>query len=682
MSKPVGTLKILDTNLVLLDQHGTRVWWTNRTSTNLMKSLVTGELLDSGNFVLRYFNNDSSTGCLWQSFDFPTDALVSNMKLGFDAKSNINRVLESWRSSDDPSSGEFTYGVERHELVQSVTRKKGLPTFRSEPWKIKNESGNFTYVTYNITVTREEATYFFTVTNKTFFSILRLSYNGVLKRSTWVPKPQQLWKRVDRILPHDACGLYNKCGPNGICDTSRSRICGCIHGFKPRDQEAWGFQDWTGGCMRKTKLNCSGDGFEKLRKMKLPDITKSIVDMTIGLKECKEKCNRNCNCTAFANPDMQNSCVIWVGEILDLRKSMIAGQDLFVRLAATDIWNLQCVPMELVKVVKATENFSDCNKIGKGGYGIVYKGILPDGQAIAAKRLLVRSAHGIEGFTNEVNLIASVQHVNLVQLLGYCFEGEEMILLFELMENSSLDTYIFDKTKSYKIDWEKRWDITNGIARGLLYLHQDSRYRILHRDLKPSNILLDKDMVPKISDFGMAKLFARDETEATSTTNMVGTFGYMPPEYAIDRICSVKSDVFSFGVLLLEIIAGKRNNEFLYYNEESLLFYIWKLWLEGKGLDIVDPVIVDSSSTFRPSEVLRCIHIGLLCVQESKDNRPLMSSVMLMLTSDKTEMNQPERPGSFVIRNRFVIGSSSSNLPNKETCTPFDIADWTPVSAG
>lgn len=117
----------------------------------------------------------------------------------------------------------------------------------------------------------------------------------------------------------------------------RSGNCDCIHGFEPRDQEAWGFQDWTGGCMRKTQLNCSGDG---LRKMKLPDITKSIVDMAIGLKECKEKCNRNCNCTAYANPDMQNSCVIWVGEILDLRKSMIAGQDLFVRLAATDVCKL------------------------------------------------------------------------------------------------------------------------------------------------------------------------------------------------------------------------------------------------------------------------------------------------------------------------------------------------------
>lgn len=143
-------------------------------------------------------------------------------------------------------------------------------------------------------------------------------------------------------------------------------------------------------------------------------------------------------------------------------------------------------------------------------------------------------------------------------------------------------------------------------------------------------------------------------------------------------------------ILILQFYVSLTNQVVLFFSffliDQNALFFffeqIWKLWLEGKGLDIVDPVIVDSSSTFRPSEVLRCIHIGLLCVQETKDNRPLMSSVMLMLTSDKTEMNQPERPGSFVIRNRFVIGSSSSNLPNKETCTPFDIADWTPVSAG
>ncbi|KAG7572045.1 PAN/Apple domain [Arabidopsis suecica] len=601
-----------------------------------MKSLVTGELLDSGNFVLRYINND---GVLWQSFDFPTDVLVSGMKFGWDAKSNINRVLKSWRSLSDPSPGEYTYGVERHELAQSFIRKKGVPTFRSDPWKTKNdveyESGNLTYTTYRITVTKEEATYFFSITNESFFSILRMSYSGVLKRSTWIPKPQQMWKRLDSLLPRDTCGLYNKCGAYGLCDTNTSPNCVCIHG-----------------------LNCSRDGFEQLRTMKLPDITKSIVDRSIGLEECHGKCIGNCNCTAYANTDMQNGgsgCVIWVEEILDLRKNAIAGQDLFVRLAATDIsknkrklsskviilivgvgivlllgvifilfciWKrkkrmptrviaplpiggLQCAPMELEHIVNATEKFSDCNKIGQGGFGIVYKGILLDGQAIAAKRLLKRSAQGIEGFITEVKLIASVQHINLVKLVGYCFEGGEMILLFEYLENSSLDTYIFDKTQSSKLDWEKRLDITNGIARGLLYLHQDSRYRILHRDLKPSNILLDKDMVPKISDFGMAKLFKRDETEA-SITKMIGTFGYMAPEYVIDRKYSVKSDVFSFGVLVLEVISGKRNAEF-YLNEETLLSYIWRHWKEGKGLEIVDPVIVDSSSTFRPHEVLRCI---------------------------------------------------------------------------
>ncbi|CAH8263397.1 unnamed protein product [Arabidopsis lyrata] len=402
-----------------------------------------------------------------------------------------------------------------------------------------------------------------------------MSYSGVLKRYTWIPKPQQMWKRLDSLLPRDTCGLYNRCGAYGLCDTNTSPNCVCIHGFQPRDKEAWDLHDWTGGCTRKTPLNCSRDGFEQLRTMKLPDITKSIVDRSIGLKECHGKCIGNCNCTAYANTDMQNGgsgCVIWVEEILDLRKNAIAGQDLFVRLAATDIWGLQCAPMDLEHIVNATEKFSDCNKIGQGGFGIVYKGILLDGQAIAAKRLLKRSAQGIEGFITELKLIASFQHINLVKLVGYCFEGGEMILLFEYLENSSLDTYIFDKTQSSKLDWEKRLDITNGIARGLLYLHQYSRYRILHRDLKPSNILLDKDMVPKISDFGMVKLFKRDETEA-STTKMIGTFGYMAPEYVIDRKYSVKSDVFSFGVLVLEVISGKRNAEF-YLNEETLLSYV------------------------------------------------------------------------------------------------------------
>ncbi|EFH56859.1 S-locus glycoprotein family protein, partial [Arabidopsis lyrata subsp. lyrata] len=153
------------------------------------------------------------------------------MKFGWDAKSNINRVLKSWRSLSDPSPGEYTYGVERHELAQSFIRKKGVPTFRSDPWKTKNdveyESGNLTYTTYRITVTKEEVTYFFSITNESFFSILRMSYSGVLKRYTWIPKPQQMWKRLDSLLPRDTCGLYNRCGAYGLCDTNTSPNCVC-----------------------------------------------------------------------------------------------------------------------------------------------------------------------------------------------------------------------------------------------------------------------------------------------------------------------------------------------------------------------------------------------------------------------------------------------------------------------
>ncbi|CAA7040361.1 unnamed protein product [Microthlaspi erraticum] len=239
-----------------------------------------------------------------------------------------------------------------------------------------------------------------------------------------------------------------------------------------------------------------------------------------------------------------------------------------------------------------------------------------------------------------------------------------MILVFEFLENFSLDNYLFDKTKSALLNWEKRLRITNGIARGLLYLHQDSRCRMIHRDLKPSNILLDKDMIPKIADFGMATLFESDGAEA-SNTSVAGTYGYMSPEYAIDMICSVKSDVFSFGVLVLEMISGKKNSDFFHTDEESLLNYVWRNWKEGKGLEMVDPVMEEASpSTFRPQEVLRCIQIGLLCVQECAEDRPPMANVVLMLTSDTTEMDQPRRPGFCVSRNR-----SSPKTRNEDTWT-------------
>ncbi|XP_042038335.1 G-type lectin S-receptor-like serine/threonine-protein kinase SD1-1 [Salvia splendens] len=192
----------------------------------------------------------------------------------------------------------------------------------------------------------------------------------------------------------------------------------------------------------------------------------------------------------------------------------------------------------LPTVLKATDNFSNTSKLGEGGFGPVYRGVLEDGQEIAVKRLSKMSSQGVNELRNEVMLIAKLQHRNLVRTLGFCAQEEEYMLIYEYMPNHSLDLTLFDKEKSMLLDWQKRFDIINGIAKGLLYLHQDSRLRIIHRDLKASNILLDADIIPKISDFGLARSFGGNQTEA-QTRRVIGTYGYMSPEYAIDGLFSV-----------------------------------------------------------------------------------------------------------------------------------------------
>ncbi|XP_065859912.1 G-type lectin S-receptor-like serine/threonine-protein kinase At4g27290 [Euphorbia lathyris] len=308
----------------------------------------------------------------------------------------------------------------------------------------------------------------------------------------------------------------------------------------------------------------------------------------------------------------------------------------------------------LATIKNATDNFSLHNKLGEGGFGPVYKGTLLDGQEIAVKRLSQTSGQGQNEFRNEVVMIAKLQHRNLVKLLGCCIQGGEKLLIYDYLPNKSLDSIIFDKTKSKFVDWDKRFYIISGIAKGLLYLHQDSRLRIIHRDLKASNILLDGDMNPKISDFGLARIISKDQT-AVNTKRVVGTYGYMAPECTMDGHFSIKSDVFSFGVLVLEIVSGERNQGFCHPDHgHNLVGHVWRLGMKEKELEVVDNCVLKSCCL---NQVQRCIQVALLCVQTLPEDRPDMLAVVVMLRSEGL-LPQPKPPGFYTERNPFELESS------------------------
>ncbi|KAB1201234.1 Cysteine-rich receptor-like protein kinase 15 [Morella rubra] len=392
----------------------------------------------------------------------------------------------------------------------------------------------------------------------------------------------------------------------------------------------------------------------------------------------------------------------------------------------------------------ATGDFSDANKLGKGGFGFVYKGALPNGKEIAVKRLSKGSAQGDTEFKNEVMLVGRLQHRNLVRLLGFCLEGDKRLLVYEFLPNASLDNFIFDRIRRVQLNWEMWYKIIKGIARGLLYLHEDSRFHIIHCDLKASNILLDKDMTPKIADFGTARLFVQDQTQS-NTNRIVGTYGYMPPEYVIHGNFSVKFDVFSFGVLVLEIVTGRKNTSPRDgENEEGLLGYAWKNWRAGTASKLVDPTVTTSpatqvvskvflchrediltnsslkscvlfvyfasevlygpkdvrnkawrnwsertasnivDSTIRSAglstEMMRCIHMGLLCIQDNVADRPTMASIVLMLNSYSTTLPVPSQP-AFFLHSTMGPESSSQWEHSIEVTEPDDRSKGSSVQA-
>ncbi|BFG30841.1 hypothetical protein CerSpe_171150 [Prunus speciosa] len=314
----------------------------------------------------------------------------------------------------------------------------------------------------------------------------------------------------------------------------------------------------------------------------------------------------------------------------------------------------------------ATEDFNPSNKLGEGGYGPVYKGTLSDGRVVAVKQLAVASHQGKSQFVTEISTISAVQHRNLVKLYGCCIEGTQRILVYEYLENRSLDQALFGRNDLH-LDWPTRFNILLGTARGLAYLHEESRPRIVHRDVKASNILLDAELSPKISDFGLAKLY--DDKKTHISTRVAGTIGYLAPEYAMRGHLTEKADVFGFGVVALEILCGRPNSDNNLDREKIyLLEWAWTLHENDQSLGLVDPRLTE----FDENEATRMIKTALLCTQASPMMRPSMSRVVAMLSGDIEASTVISKP-SYLTDWDFKDVTTSSFLMDNDTPTESNV---------
>ncbi|KAL8253628.1 hypothetical protein R6Q59_031849 [Mikania micrantha] len=315
-------------------------------------------------------------------------------------------------------------------------------------------------------------------------------------------------------------------------------------------------------------------------------------------------------------------------------------------------------------IEKATGNWDEANKLGQGGFGTVYKGVLSDGREIAVKRLFFNNKFRAADFYNEVNMISSVEHKNLVRLLGCSCSGPESILVYEYLPNMSLDLFIFDEIQGRKLSWEERFEIIIGVAEGLVYLHENNKTRIIHRDIKASNILLDLRLRAKIADFGLARTFQDDKSHIS--TAIAGTLGYMAPEYLAHGQLTEKVDVYSFGVLILEVVTGMENNrnKSAEYTD-SLLSTVWKHFKQGTVEEIFDPNLMMHlypNMKFK-KEALKVVHVGLLCAQEAISLRPTISAALKMLTKPDEPLPAPSNP-PFIDEHTMELNSITRKLLN------------------
>uniref|UniRef100_A0ACD5V1Z4 Uncharacterized protein n=1 Tax=Avena sativa TaxID=4498 RepID=A0ACD5V1Z4_AVESA len=699
MNGSSGVLVLGDGGRLLLLDGGGQVAWSSNSSGDSASAVA--ELLNTGNLVVR---DRASSHLLWQSFDHPSNTLLPGMKTGKNLWTGAEWYITSWSSPTDPAPGLYRRGLETAVLPENAVWRGNVKTYRSGPWNglyfngVPEMVSYANFFTYKLTISSGEVTYGYDAKAGAPLSRIILSDTGMLQRLAWdsssqgwktfYSAPRDAWVRtcvavgvgheghVRRTVALD-CTTDGFTAVRGVklpdthnatavdsgrigLEECRARClanCSCV-AYAASDIRGAGHGCiiWSGDIVDVRYVDEGQDLYLRLAKSELAE----------DAKAGKRKRKMSVRVIATIGVSSAAAAILLCLALIIRRKIRRRRRNLrdartvhikneAVRLEEGRPPNATAVTsIDLATLQKATRSFSPRKVRGQGAFGVVYEGQLPKdhplleglpSRKVAVKRLKLSSSlpnRVLSDYKREVEIVGNLRHDNLARLLAYCNDGDERILVYEYVEKRSLDLYIFGKPSARaSLNWEKRLEIIRGICQGVWYLHQGSGENIVHRDLKPSNVLLDQNNVPKIADFGTLKLFHEDQTGAQT---VVISPGYASPEYAEHGEMTPKCDVFSFGVVLLEVISGRRNNAI-----PSVTSQAWRLWEEHRVLDLLDTAVAPparhrSGSEDLSSELRRCIQIGLLCVQQSPGDRPAISAVLAMLGSKDSLLEQPKGP--------------------------------------
>ncbi|CAI9755772.1 unnamed protein product [Fraxinus pennsylvanica] len=678
-----------DNGSAYLQRGGSTIWSTGTSN----KDVSAMELLDSGNLVLR--GNDGSV--VWQSFDHPTDTLLPNQEFS-----------EGMKLVSDPGSNNLSYSLEikSGDMILSTSFRPPQPYWaagRDARRTINKDGNNVTSATLNANSWRfydgnkvllwqfivddnnANATWVAVLGSDGFITFVKLQRGSTNPSSIRIPE--------DQCSRPAACDPYYVCYPGNRCQCP-SALPSCKFGARPTCNNS---QD-------SVELLSPGDGLSYFALGFVQPFSKT------DLQGCKDSCLRNCSCGAMFFDSDSGNCFLF-DQIGSMQGSLNrAGYASYIKISSnggnSEDSDKKRFPIIIIIVIlalfvmlslllagfyyckknrkvptyqkesseednfleglsgmpvrfrykdleTATSNFTV--KLGQGGFGSVYQGTLPDGTRVAVKKL-EGIGQGKKEFRAEVSIIGSIHHLHLVRLKGFCAEGSYRLLVYEYMANGSLDKWLFRKNEGeLMLDWDTRYSIAVGTAKGLAYLHEDCDVKIVHCDIKPENVLLDEHFMAKVSDFGLAKLMTREQSHVFTTLR--GTRGYLAPEWITNYAISEKSDVYSYGMVLLELISGRRNYDPAESSEKSHFpSFAFKMMEEGKLTDIVDTKLKIDEEDARFSTAIK---VALWCIQDDMYHRPPMAKVVQMLEGVYPVLPPPtaSQLGSRMFSNLFKSNS-------------------------